>query len=349
MSTLICQYRLTLRITVQQCGGQDRASTAKIGSAQRVKNSPTLPCMDNAIELLEEDGKRFLLVVARHDDGNDRHDVLPRVRVVVAIATKGVFAVHVDLPLLFFDLCHGIEDESGCKAQTAQEHKRRGEHGGGEARNEAGLEILDNDGHAQGEAEYREQKRNEAEELQRTVVLEQRADHRNDFNAVAHGVEFGLGTLGTVAVLDGHIFDAPAVVDGVDRELGFDLKALGKHWEGFNERAAHGAVACHDVIEAVAIDPLDHGADQIIAKAVEGTLVLLGVGAVGKAIAYGHVGRAVKDGLAEGLGRLGGVGVVSVDHQVAIGVDIAKHLAAHVALSLTGLKADCGAVLGGNA
>ena len=57
--------------------------------------------MDNAIELLEEDGKRFLLVVARHDDGNDRHDVLPRVRVVVAIATKGVFAVHVDLPLLF--------------------------------------------------------------------------------------------------------------------------------------------------------------------------------------------------------------------------------------------------------
>ena len=139
------------------------------------------------------------------------------------------------------------------------------------------------------------------------------------------------------------------MVDGVDRELGFDLKALGKHWEGFNERAAHGAVACHDVIEAVAIDPLDHGADQIIAKAVEGTLVLLGVGAVGKAIAYGHVGRAVKDGLAEGLGRLGGVGVVSVDHQVAIGVDIAKHLAAHVALSLTGLKADCGAVLGGNA
>ena len=70
------------------------------------------------------------------------------------------------------------------------------------------------------------------------------------------------------------------MVDGVDRELGFDLKALGKHWEGFNERAAHGAVAGHDVIEAVAIDPLDHGADQIVAKAVEGALVFLGVGAV---------------------------------------------------------------------
>lgn len=151
MSTLICQYRLTLRITVQQCGGQDRASTAKIGSAQRVKNSPTLPCMDNAIELLEEDGKRFLLVVARHDDGDERHGGLPLAWLgsgVAELVVVGVFAVHVDLPLLFFDLCHGIEDESGCKAQAAQEHKRRGEHGGGEARNEAGLEILDNDGHA---------------------------------------------------------------------------------------------------------------------------------------------------------------------------------------------------------
>ena len=135
----------------------------------------------------------------------------------------------------------------------------------------------------------------------------------------------------------------------MDRELGFDLEALGKHREGFDERAAHGAVAGHDIIEAVAIDPLDHGADQIVAKAVESTLVFLGVGAVGKAVAYGHIGRAVEDRLAEGFGRLGGIGVVSVDHQVAIGVDITKHLAAHVALSLTGLKADRGAVFGGDA
>ena len=81
---------------------------------------------------------------------------------------------------------------------------------------------------------------------------------------------------------------------------------------------------------------------------MEGALVLLGVGAVGKAVAYGHVGRAVKDGLAEGFGRLGGVGVVSVDHQVAIGVDIAKHLAADVAFSLTRLKTHRGTVLCSN-
>ena len=210
------------------------------------------------------------------------------------------------------------------------------------------MEILDNDGHAQGEADDRKQERDQAEELQRTVVLEQRTDHRYDFDAIADGVEFGLGTRGTVAVLDGHIFDAPAVVDGVDRQLGFDLKALRKHGEGFDEWAAHGAVAGHDVIETVAIDPLDHGAYQVVAKAVEGTFVLLGVGAVGKAVTHSHVGRAAKDGLAKGLGCLGGVGVVAVDHQVAIGIDVAKHLAADVAFALTGLKTHRGAVLGGD-
>lgn len=69
--------------------------------------------MDDAVEFLKEDGKRFLLVVARHDDGNERYSGLPRIRLVVAIVTEGVFAIHIDFPLLFFDLCHGVEDKTG--------------------------------------------------------------------------------------------------------------------------------------------------------------------------------------------------------------------------------------------
>ena len=53
-----------------------------------------------------------LLVVARHVDGNARYGGLPCVRVVVAIVTEGVFAIHIDFPLLFFDLCHGVEDKT---------------------------------------------------------------------------------------------------------------------------------------------------------------------------------------------------------------------------------------------
>lgn len=57
-----------------------------------------------------------LLVVARHDDGNARYGGLPCVWVVVAIVTEGVFAIHIDFPLLFFDLCHGVEDKTSREA-----------------------------------------------------------------------------------------------------------------------------------------------------------------------------------------------------------------------------------------
>ena len=254
-------------------------------------------------------------------------------------------SIYLKLPLFSLDLGDRVEDEARSQAEAAQKHERRGEHGGGEAGHQSGTEVLNNNWNAKSESYGGEEQRDEAEELERAVVLEERTNHGDDLDAVADRVELGLRPRGAVPVLHRDVPDAPAVVDGVDRELGFDLEALGKHREGFNERAAHGAVAGHDVIEAVDIDPVDHGADQIVAKAVEGTLVFLGVGAVGKAVSYGHIGRAVEDRLAEGFGRLGGIGVVSVDHQVAIGVDVAKHLAAHVALSLTGFKANRGAVL----
>ena len=125
----------------------------------------------------------------------------------------------------------------------------------GEARNKTGLEILDNDGNAQGKTDDRKQKRNEAEELQRAVVLEQRADHGDDFNAVADGIKFGLGAFRAIAVLNRHVFDAPTVVDGVDGKFSFDLESLGKHGEGLDERAAHGAISRHNVVETVAVDP----------------------------------------------------------------------------------------------
>lgn len=54
----------------------------------------------------------------------------------------------------------------------------------------------------------------------------------------------------------------------------------------------------HDIVEAVAIDPLNHAAYKVVAKAVEGALVLLGVCAVGKTIAEGHICFAGKDGFA---------------------------------------------------
>ncbi len=124
----------------------------------------------------------------------------------------------------------------------------------------------------------------------------------------------------------------------MDGELGLDLEDPGKRGERLYERAAHGLVAGHDVVEAVAIDPLDRGAHEVVAEAVEGALVFLAVGAVGEAVAHGHSGLAGKDGphhLA-GLGLV--VGVVAVDHEVAVGLDAGNIWRQTLPLSWRGSK-----------
>ena len=256
--------------------------------------------------------------------------------------------INLKLPLLLFDLGDRVEDEARSQAEATQKHERRGEHGGGKAGHQSGAEVLNNNRNAKNESYGGEEQRDEAEELERAVVLEERADHSDDLDAVAECVELGLRSRGAVPVLHRDVPNAPAVVDGVDGELGLDLEPLAQDGERLDEWQAHGAVARHDVLEAVAVDPLDHGADQVVAESVEGALVLLGVGAVGQSVAYGHVRLSGEDGVAERAGRLGGVGVVPVDHEVAGGVDVAEHLAADVALALARLEAHGGAMLHGD-
>lgn len=250
--------------------------------------------------------------------------------------------------MFLLDLGDRVEDEARRQAETAQEHETCGEHGSGEAGNQPGVEVLSDDGDAEREADGGEEQGDKAEKLERAVVLEERADHGDDLDAVADRVELGLRAGGAVPVLHRDVLDAPAVVDGVYGELGLDLEALAQDGECLDEWLAHGAVPCHDVIEAVAVDPLDHGADQVVSEAVEGALVLHGIGAVGETVAHGHVRLARKDGVAEGAGGLCGVGVVPVDHKVAVGIDVAEHLAAYVAFALARLEANGCAVLQGN-
>lgn len=54
------------------------------------------------------------------------------------------------------------------------------------------MEVLNNYRNAERESYGGEEQRNEAEELERAVVLEERADHGDDLDAVADRVELGL-------------------------------------------------------------------------------------------------------------------------------------------------------------
>ena len=77
---------------------------------------------------------------------------------------------------------------------------------------------------------------------------------------------------------------------------------------------------------------------------MEGAFVFLTVGAVGEAVAYGHVGLTVEDGLTH-LACLGlVVGIIAVDHKVAVGFDVSEHLTADIPLALAWLKTDDSAV-----
>lgn len=53
------------------------------------------------------------------------------------------------------------------------------------------MEVLNNDGDAEREADGGEDQGDEAEEFERSVVLEERADHGDDLDAVADRVELG--------------------------------------------------------------------------------------------------------------------------------------------------------------
>ena len=237
-----------------------------------------------------------------------------------------------------FRLGDGVEDEPSCQCEACQEDKTDRKNGGREARNKSRLKVFDDDGDSEDEADNCQYEGNEAEELKRSVILEERADHHDDFDAVTDGVELRLRSLGAIAVGYRYVEDAPATVNSVDREFRFDLKALGEDGEGLDERSREGSVSRHHVIEAVPVDPLDHRADEVVAEAVERSLVLLGVCAVREAVAYSHIGAVLEDGITERVSCFSRVRVVPVDHEVAVGLDVAEHLADDVPLALPGLE-----------
>ena len=195
------------------------------------------------------------------------------------------------------------------------------------------------------EPDDKKDKCDEAEELERTIVLEEASDHLDDLDAVAHRVELRLGSCGAVTVDDGDVEDAPASVHGVNGELGLYLEALGEYGEGLDKGPRERAESRHNILETVAIDPLDHEAYEVVAKAMEGSLVLLGIGAVGEAVAYSHISLAEKNGVAQRAGRVGRIRVVAIDHEVAVCLDVAEHLTNDVAFALTRLVPHDGTML----
>ena len=130
----------------------------------------------------------------------------------------------------------------------------------------------------------------------------------------------------------------------MDGHLRLNLEASREHGIGLDEREVERAVSGHDIGDVRIEQAVDGTADQPVAEIVERTLVLLEVGGA-QSIADHHV-VAFENLIHHGGGCVRGIGVVTIRHDVHVGVDVFEHGANHVAFALARFLADDCALAG---
>lgn len=124
----------------------------------------------------------------------------------------------------------------------------------------------------------------------------------------------------------------------MDGHFGLYLETARQHGVGLDEGEREGAVASHDVGDVGMEQAIDGATHEAIAEVVERTLVLLEVRGA-QPVADHHV-VAFEDLVHHGGCGVSGVGIVSVGHDVHVGIDVFEHGADHIALALPWLLAD---------
>ena len=124
--------------------------------------------------------------------------------------------------------------------------------------------------------------------------------------------------------------------------------------KGLDKAVAERAVAGHNVLDIAFEDVIYAPAHKAVAEVVEGTLVLGEIGC-GKPVSNDHI-RLPLQHMPNERGRVvGGVGVVPVGHDVALGLYLLEHTADNIALALlmlipdyrAGIAGKLGCVVGG--
>ena len=84
--------------------------------------------------------------------------------------------------------------------------------------------------------------------------------------------------------------------------------------------------------------------DEIVAKAMEGTLVFFPIRAVGETVSHHVVGHPIKERLKQILYLIRRIRVIPINHDVILSIDVTKHLTDDVSLALSRLEANYGSV-----
>ena len=189
-------------------------------------------------------------------------------------------------------------------------------------------------------ANEHDERRDRRVEREGTLVVQQPGDHPHDPEAVVVGAQLAGRPLGAVLEPDRHLGLRHAGVDRVHGELGLDLEGPRDGRERLDEPAGEHAVAAEHVVDRSAEDDRDDPVEDPVAQLVARPV---GAGLAGDA----HPGDLVVGALEQHPHHLGGggrvVGVVAVDHQVDVGVEVGHRPADDVALAAQGLAPHLGA------
>src|SRR6056297_13355 len=125
-----------------------------------------------------------------------------------------------------------------------------------------------------------------------------------------------------------HVF-----IQSVYGHFRLDFKALRKHRKRLHKHAAEGPIPRHNVGDVSLEEQIHHSAHQHVARPVKGPFVFREI-ILGKPVAYYHIHLAVKDKGNHFPCVFRGIGVVPVNHEIAISINLAEHGPYDIALAL---------------
>src|SRR2546423_7410861 len=116
--------------------------------------------------------------------------------------------------------------------------------------------------------------------------------------------------------------NAIAARDGLDSELGLDFEAAAKESEILDEGTTESAVARQGVGQSHAENEFQNEKNEAVRPTIE--MLEFALGASVETRADDHVGITGGDGPDERMDRGRGIGRVTIDHDVNVGVDMAE-------------------------
>ena len=175
-----------------------------------------------------------------------------------------------------------------------------------------------------------------------------------DLHSVGICVELGNTVFRAVPVLDHHIFNRKVLIDRVNAHLCLDLKSPGQDRKRLHKLKTEGAVTGHNVLNAALKQEVDALPHQKISEVVKRALVLFKIGG-GKPVADHHITLPLQHRFNHFRCAVSRIGVIPVDHQIALRVDLAEHSPDDISLSLPvfmanrrpGLRCKFGGPVGG--